>query len=263
MRGGRYDDHVSKPIDPSDLFRTVARYYQGGPVWVAPPTAEVVSAAEQAGKSAAVAVGLPLMPVVEGLDSAEGLARVAGNRKLYIKLLREFSEAGTDPVGNVRGLLESSAQVEAERAAHTLKGVAASLGAKAVAAVAGTLEKSLRQGFERSEWEPLLGGLAAELNPLLARLRGALGPEAMPARGQLAGEEELARLPEVVVQLARYLRESDANTHECLESNRAVVSTLFSGEDFESFAAEVNGYAFGEAAASLEKAAKAKGISIV
>ena len=232
-------------------------------MWVAPPTAEVVSTAEQAGKSAAVAVGLPLVPVVEGLDSAEGLARVAGNRKLYIKLLREFSEAGIDPVGNVRELLESNAQVEAERAAHTLKGVAASLGAKAVAAVAGALEQTLRQGIERNEWESLLGGLAAELNPLLARLRGALGPEAMPARGQLAAEEEVARLPEVVVQLARYLRESDANTHECLESNRAVVSTLFSGKDFERFAAEVNGYAFGEAAASLEKAAKAKGISIV
>jgi HPt (histidine-containing phosphotransfer) domain-containing protein len=263
VRGGRYERSRLQAHRSFGFVPHGGAVLQGGPGVGCPPTAEVVSTAEQAGKAAAVAVGLPLVPVVEGLDSAEGLARVAGNRKLYIKLLREFSEAGTDPVGNVRGLLESNAQVEAERAAHTLKSVAASLGAKAVAAVAGALEQGLRQGFERNELEPLLGGLAAELNPLLARLRGALGPEAMPARGQLAGEEELARLPEVVVQLARYLRESDANTHECLESNRAVVSTLFSGEDFESFAAEVNGYAFGEAAASLEKAAKAKGISIV
>jgi hypothetical protein len=65
------------------------------------------------------------------------------------------------------------------------------------------------------------------------------------------------------LQLAKYLRESDANAPECLEGSRAVVAQLFSGDNFERFAAEVNGYAFGEAAASLEKAAKEKGIPIV
>ena len=34
-----------------------------------------------------------LIPTVEGLDSADGLLRVAGNRKLYLKLLRQFSVA--------------------------------------------------------------------------------------------------------------------------------------------------------------------------
>jgi hypothetical protein len=77
------------------------------------------------------------------------------------------------------------------------------------------------------------------------------------------GAAELERLPLVVAQLYKYLEDCDASAPECLEVNRAVVSLLFSGDDFEKFAVEVNSYAFGEAAKSLEEAAKTKGIKVV
>jgi signal transduction histidine kinase/DNA-binding response OmpR family regulator/HAMP domain-containing protein len=254
------NDHISKPIDPADLFSTVGRHYKRNtgqePQAVAGPVAqaEAVTPAEPSGA---------VLPVVEGLDSAEGLARVAGNRKLYVKLLREFSDADTDPAENVRLLIESNLLAEAERAVHTLKGVAASLGAKAVAAVAAVFEKALREGAERKDLEPLLVAMKAELNPLLERLRGALGEESAPARVAPVGAAELARLPLVVAELYKYLEDCDASAPECLEVNRAVVSLLFSGDDFEKFAVEVNSYAFGEAAKSLEEAAKTKGIKVV
>ena len=77
------------------------------------------------------------------------------------------------------------------------------------------------------------------------------------------GEGEVARLPLVVAELAGYLGQFDANAPECLERNRAALALVFSGDDFEKFAAEVRCFAFGEAAERLEKAAKAKGIQTV
>ena len=254
------NDHVSKPIDPTDLFSTVGRHYKRK----AGQAPQVVEApASQAEPVTKAEPSVPVVPVVEGLDSAEGLARVAGNRKLYVKLLREFSDPGTDPAEDIRLLLESNLLPDAERAVHTLKGVAASLGAKAVAAVAAVFEKALRERAERKDLDPMLVTLRAELNPLLERLRGALGEESAPARVEPAGAAELARLPLVVAELSKYLADCDASAPECLESNRAVLSLLFPGDDFERFATEVNSYAFGEASKSLEKAAKVKGIPIV
>ena len=251
------NDHVSKPIDPADLFATVGRHYKRKAAQASQVVEGAVAQAEPVTKAE------PSVPVVEGLDSAEGLARVAGNRKLYVKLLREFSDPGTDPAENIRLLLESNLFPDAERAVHTLKGVAASLGAKAVAAVAAVFEKVLRERAERKDLDPMLVTLRAELNPLLERLRGALGEESAPARVEPAGAAELARLPLVVAELSKYLADCDASAPECLESNRAVLSLLFPGDDFERFATEVNSYAFGEASKSLEKAAKVKGIQIV
>ena len=65
------------------------------------------------------------IPTVEGLNSAEGLLRVAGNRKLYLKLLRQFSAQQSDAPGQIAELLKAGDLPAAERKAHTVKGVAA------------------------------------------------------------------------------------------------------------------------------------------
>ena len=130
-----------------------------------------------------------------------------------------------------------------------------------MAAVAGVFEKALREGAERVYLEGLLAELRAELVPLLERLRVALGPAPTPVES--TGEGEVARLPLVVAELAKYLGQFDAIAPECLERNRAVLALVFSGDEFEKFTAEVQCYAFGEAAERLETAAKAKGIQIV
>ena len=64
------------------------------------------------------------IPTVEGLDSAEGLLRVAGNRKLYLKLLRQFSAQQSDAPVQITELLKVGDRPAAERKAHTVKGVA-------------------------------------------------------------------------------------------------------------------------------------------
>src|SRR5262249_29166149 len=117
------NNHVAKPIDPAVLFDTLALYYK--PSSAPPPAPVTAPAAPAAGDVAAV-------PSVEGLDTADGLLRVAGNRKLYMKLLRQFVEQQARTPAEISTALAAGDRTLATRLAHTAKGVAGNLGARAV-----------------------------------------------------------------------------------------------------------------------------------
>jgi two-component system sensor histidine kinase/response regulator len=255
------NDHISKPIDPGALFETVARYYRS-----APETSASVPAITKTSDPVVKMAGVPVVesradnmeiPTVEGLNSVEGLMRVAGNRKLYLKLLRQFSAQQSDAPGKITELLKAGDRPAAERKAHTVKGVAANLGVKTVQLAAGELEKAIHNGADAARLESLRQQFATVLTPFVDRLRAALGEEpASPAAPKAMGVDP-AQLKLVVEQMTRYLAEFDAAASDCLEANRGVFASLFSTEEFGRFEQQVQGYAFGEALAQLEQAARA------
>lgn len=81
--------HVSKPIDPMSLFDTLERL-------VVPSTKAPAAPPSRQPAPTTVATEADGLPPVPGLDIKEGLMRVTGNRKLYLKLLRQFSK--TEPM---------------------------------------------------------------------------------------------------------------------------------------------------------------------
>ena len=118
------NDHVSKPIDPAMLFATVGRFYRPLTPSVSPSAGERVAEGRVGGMS-------DDLPSIPGLDAKDGLSRVAGNRKLYLKLLRQFVEQQGPAVEQITTALAQGDVALAERLAHTLKGVAGNIGAKA------------------------------------------------------------------------------------------------------------------------------------
>ena len=122
------DDHVAKPIDVEELHAALYR-------WIAPRDDAPAEAA---------AVADDELPALPGIDTAEGLARVAGSRPLYEKLLvRLVDEHRNDP-RRIRVDLEQGRRDEALRRLHTLKGAAGNLGATALNQAAARLERALR-----------------------------------------------------------------------------------------------------------------------
>src|SRR5262249_57360217 len=81
------------------------------------------------------------LPSVEGLDTAAGLMRVAGNRRLYAKLLRQFVAQQAEAPARISEALTAGDHAAAERVAHTVKGVAGNLGAGGVQAAAAGPEQ--------------------------------------------------------------------------------------------------------------------------
>jgi two-component system sensor histidine kinase/response regulator len=269
------NDHISKPIDPAALFDTVGKFYRkperpvvaepSPNVKVPPPTAQPASAATKADPPKPLEVTAPAtdeLPTIQGLDTKDGLTRIAGNRKLYLKLLRMFVDEQGQALEQIAGSLAKGEASVAERLAHTLKGVAGNIGAKAVQTAAGSLEKAIRDKLPGADLESAKNAVAAALDPLVAQLRPTHGsPESQSPARFAAVAVDPAKAREAAERLTRLLAEFDAGTTDFVETNRPVLQPLFAGDSWVQFEKLVQGYAFAQAQALLEKAVKSSPLS--
>jgi two-component system sensor histidine kinase/response regulator len=246
-------DHVSKPIDPTAFYDVLAHFHRGTPATrPAPPPA----AAAEASAS---------LPVVEGLDTAQGLRRVAGNRSLYVSLLRQFLETQADAALKIGESLEAGERAVAERLAHTVRGVAGNLAAGPVQAAAGALENAIRHGAEPARVETLrtqlaeaLDRLSSKLGPLLSNSEPILAEA--PAR-PAAPPADPAALRPVVERWARLLADCDAASLDGLEHDGDLLHALFGDAGtFAAFTKQVKAYDFEGGLESLRRAAARIGI---
>jgi signal transduction histidine kinase/CheY-like chemotaxis protein/HAMP domain-containing protein len=248
-------DHISKPIEPAMLFETVGRFYKPPPlpsVDGKPPT-ETADSPGSAGVSP-----VPIadeLPGIDGLDTRDGLTRVAGNRKLYLKLLRQFVEQQGPAVAEISAALAKGEAAVAERLAHTLKGVAGNIGAKQVQSAAGALEKLIREKGEKAPLESAKQQASAALEPIVSQLRAALGSSAPVAQGPARLiVVDPAKARETAAQLLKLLSEFDPAAAEFVDTNQAALQ-LFVGENkWAQFDKLVQSYAFADAQSQLEQA---------
>jgi two-component system sensor histidine kinase/response regulator len=233
------------------LFETVGRFYKAG--LAAAPAPAVERPPETT--AAKTAEDLPELP---GLDAKDGLARVAGNRKLYLKLLRQFLEQQGPAVEQITSALAQGDAALAERLAHTLKGVAGNLGAKTLQAAAGMLEKLIRDRAGNGDVEGGKKQVAAALEPLLQNLQAALGPPAaidVPAP-ETVPPLDAAQARETAAHMTRLLSEFDPGAVDFLETNQAALRPIFKSETWVEFQKLVQSYSFADAQTQLEQACK-------
>ncbi|MBV8552516.1 MAG: response regulator [Acidobacteriaceae bacterium] len=159
------NDHVTKPIDPDALFATLARW--------AKPRLDKVPTPKPAPP---VAVDDVILPKVAGIDFADGLKRVAGNKRLYRDLLVQFAAKQADAHAQISAALDSGDRKLAERIAHTVKGVAGNIGMAQVQGAAAKLEAAIRE--ESSQLPSLLEEFASILGWQVDAIRQASGGSA-------------------------------------------------------------------------------------
>jgi PAS domain S-box-containing protein len=277
------NDHISKPIDPALLFETVGRFYKptagldlGSPGHRAsepplpseklkPARSLVAAAAEPA------EIHSPTekphtdeleIPTVEGLNSAEGLLRVAGNKKLYGKLLRQFSNTEADAAQRIASALAANDRALAERLAHTVKGLAGSLGSHGVQQAAGRLEEVIASRAPSAELMPILQEFSSVLQDFISRLQAAL-PWVVtddPARTTADVPLDPEQVKQVLQEMIGHLNNFDPAAEEYLEVNRDAFRALLTEESFTRFEEGVRGFAFADALARLQEAANEKGL---
>ena len=243
------NDHVAKPIDPNNLFETVGRFYT---------LADAGQVTAQSGRTAAGAPGSEdLLPVAD-LDTRDGLARVGGNRKLYLKLLHEFIDEQGQAVDRIADALAEGSVGLAERLAHSLRGVAGNLGATQVQSAAGALEKLIRDRAAAKHVDSARQQVAAALHPLVTELRTALKATAdeSPAQPETPPPADAAQSREAAAHLTVMLSEGDPGAADFVEANRAVLRPVVGAETWPEFEKLVQRYAFAEAQAHLDKALK-------
>jgi polar amino acid transport system substrate-binding protein len=247
-------DHVTKPIDPGQLFATLGRWIQSVP--------ERPSSQIPEGKDPDMDQVEEPLPALPGILFQKGLARLGGNRGLFEKLLLQFRDSHREAVSEIKTALEEDDKELAARLAHTVKGVAANLGAEDLSASAGKLEKKIKEGNARPE-DSALAQFGTHLNQVLKGLE-ALGPRE-------DDREKAASVPEqdrpatvdraVVGPLLRelaWLLESDLieamDRLEDLEGHLAASSV---GEAFQELVGHVQGFDTDRAMKNLEDIAQA------
>jgi CheY-like chemotaxis protein len=149
------NDHLTKPVDPANLGRTLNR-------WIKPRRRAVD------GAPAPVPAARPdddaLPATLPPFDLTATLARVNGNRRLLRTLIARFAVEFAGAATAISGALVDERPSEAERLAHTLSGVAKQLGAGELAAAASSFERAIRARDAAS-----YPACAAALEPLLDR----------------------------------------------------------------------------------------------
>ena len=120
--------------------------------------------------------------MIPGIDVPAGLRRTGGNRKRYETLLRKFAEQQAGAVDAIETALSPGDAATAERAAHSLKGAAATLGAGSLSEAAARAEAAIKSGGDVTEGG---AGAGASLDQVLADLRAAL-PEETGGNGAVA-----------------------------------------------------------------------------
>jgi two-component system sensor histidine kinase/response regulator len=241
--------HIAKPIDPALLFDTLSK--------VARPAPAATATARAAESAAAPADVVPSdVPSIDGLDRADGLRRVGGNRKLYVTLLREFASQQAETVGGIRAALAADDGETATRLAHTLKGVAGNLGAVPVQKAAAAIEIALRDGSGADRIEAALGQLAAVLDPLMAQLRDTFvgGDTGGAAPTASAPAVSPAQTRAVAEQLAKLFGDFDTSAVTFTEQNEAALRPAFDAASWERFLRHTQEFAFAEARTLLDGA---------
>ncbi len=127
------NDHVSKPIDPDALFVTLARWAKSHQLQTPGTQATVARAATV------------VIPEIDGVDVREGLARAAGNSRLYRDLLIRFANDYVDVGAQMAAAFESGDPKQAEHIVHTVKGVAGNMSISKIYSSADKMERAIRK----------------------------------------------------------------------------------------------------------------------
>jgi two-component system sensor histidine kinase/response regulator len=247
------NDHVAKPIDPGNLFDTLARFC--GPA-VTAAAAAVDTATDVGTTSSPRENPSDDLPSITGLDTADGLGRVGGNRTLYRKLLRHFVDQHAATAEQVRNARLEGDIALAERLAHTLKGVAGNIGATQVRLAAGALERVIHDRADARTVDAATAEVAAVLKPLVVQLQALAPVFPDPPQASLPMVVDPARSREAAAQLTVLLAELDAGAADFIEAHQAMLRPLFGDGPWQQFEQLVQGYAFADAHTQLQQALK-------
>ena len=196
------NDHIAKPIEVHKLFSTMAR-------WITP--AQLVDSKVKDTKQHKAAEH----PKLIGINVDAGLRTCQGNRSLFKKLLTKFYQREQHFVKNFQQALVSEDNQAARRYAHTLKGVAGSLGAGQVQSAAATLEIACQTSNEMTDVNAEVEQVSQALSQVLTSIVIMLENDTVSEVTTQSHEQRAAKLTLSSADLAAKIKQLHSLIIDC------------------------------------------------
>lgn len=253
------NDHVAKPINVDALYATLTKWFgaRAKEKRLAAAVVPAVAATVFAPPAAVLPVSAPpgdLPTTLPGVDMQQGLGHMAGNTRLYLKLLKNFSAHERDFAERFAVLAQAADWGAAQRAAHTLKGLAGTLGASALQTVAGRLEAQSHL-VQASDTVKTLAELTPLLDTVMDGIAQALAPPESPAPPPAAVADTVDKTPIPLAQLnalRRLLLDNDADALDLVDALDLGHASAATKRQVERLSVHVQAFEFQEALAVLE-----------
>ncbi|MEA2060419.1 MAG: response regulator, partial [Thermodesulfobacteriota bacterium] len=225
------DGHLGKPIDSQELYAVMGHYLKSsGTVSGEPVFTEEV--AEE-------------FPVLDGFDLARGKASAQGKRDTYMKLLRSFNTQITGAFADFPDRMSSLTFEEMQHEAHTIKGVAATVGALGVADAAAAIDRTSTEQTAPTE------SMVNELRKALLSAKEQIAPHLSIEKSTVAvGEEEGRTAMDTLLEI---LRNNELPEDDLVETVVAFVEAQAGSEKADALRSSVEQFDMDTAVDFLEK----------
>jgi len=233
------NDHVSKPVDPNQLYATLIRWIRKAQL----DTAERL---------------LPAMVVqpedeldftgLSGIDVTDGLKRVAGDQLLYGKILCKFHDSQAGALQVIRDALAADDMQQAVQQAHALKGVAGNIGANALYEAVTTLESALKSSA------PIETDLLSDTEALLAEVMRGINDWCECGSGHRDGEPSIdaEATTALIAQMRSLLEDYNGDAVDLIDDLNAAMAGSECAAHLLALRQHLSAYDFDTALAELD-----------
>ena len=229
--------HVGKPIDPDELFGALAK-------WILPSKVKGKRVSKAKPKKKHAPTGQAI--VLNGLDTVDGLRRIAGNAKLYNKILGKFTTSNRNFIEDFLQLYEGGDQEAAIRAAHSLKGVAGNIGAKELQIAAAELEAAVKEDKPKDPTlNKIIESVKTELKKVLTSIEKSKKSYRAVKKGKSVKDaEDREEVIKLALELRSQLEDFNASASETFDSLNSAIGSSVKRTIINKLGKAVNEYAF-------------------
>ena len=236
---------ITKPINVNDLFITLAK-------WVTPQ-----HPIEQSTQTELPTSNDSKLPYLPGIEPQIGLASTQNNFALFKRLLLRFHQKYQNFETQFREAQVDSDAAAATRMAHTLKGIAGTLGAKDVQAAATDLEDACMLSNQNLD-----APLEAVLVPLQTVLQGLSTLTEATEESASTVQIDRAQLEPLLHELHSWIVIDNINAIDTLNKITPLLNNTRLNDHFTKLSKAIHSYDFDQAMIEFEGLAKALDIPL-
>ena len=241
------NDYIAKPIQHDVLYATLARQTKRD-ARLAGPAATRGAAIQGTATTTRRVPG-----IFPALDPDKAIAGMGGEAT-YLTVLGKFIPNQGQAVQSIQDALDAGDRQAAGRLAHTLKGIAATIGAATLAESARQLENAIREG-NAENYPQSIAAAATELARVTASAEAYLQAHAAEADATAVdrAQPDIAQLGALLEQLTAQLKAFDSDAGDTMRQINRQIKGTATAVQFARLERYINDYDYENALAEVQR----------